>query len=196
MNRTFLLAVLALTLLGAAPAVKPLTCASPVQKADSAATLRQRYGVQARVMKINAAEGEMVQGVALWPKDPSRRIDVFFDDKPMRKIATIRISGKKSVWRIGGLGIGSTLPQVVAANGRAVTVGGFGWDYGGGVVPRGGKLAKWPGGCQIGLTMDVGPDVANPPEGISGDGVLLSSTDSRLRAARPRVIQLYINWRN
>lgn len=198
MKRALFAAVLALALTGAAAPSNPaaLTCSSPVRKGDTATTLKARYGKQARIMKIHAAEGEMVDGLALWPNDPTRRIDVFFDDGPMKRIATLRITGARSVWRIGGLGIGATLPQVVAANGRAVTVGGFGWDYGGGVDPRGGKLAKWPGGCRIGLTMDVGADVTNPPEGISGDGILLNSGDPRLKAARPRVTHIYLNWRD
>ncbi|MFM5949803.1 MAG: hypothetical protein ACKOPM_11340 [Novosphingobium sp.] len=196
MKRAAIAALLALSLGGAAAPAPVLTCASPVRKGDSAATLKARFGKAARVMKIHAAEGEMVDGLALWSNDPKRRIDVFFDDGPMKRIATLRITGAKSAWRIGGLGIGATLPQVVAANGRAVTVGGFGWDYGGGVDPRGGKLAKWPGGCRIGLTMDVGPDVTNPPEGISGDGILLNSGDPRLKAARPRVTHIYVNWRD
>ncbi len=140
MNRVLLLPLLALPLIAAAPPAQELTCASPVRKGDSAASLKARYGKQARVMKIHAAEGEYVTGLALWPRDPARRIDVFFADRPMRKVSSIRITGRRSVWRIGGLGIGSTLPQVVAANGRSVTVGGFGWDYGGGVAARGGKL--------------------------------------------------------
>lgn len=194
--RLTLLVALAAPLLGASGPTRTLTCASPVLKSDSAASLKKRYGGQARVMKIHAAEGEMVDGLALWPNDPKRRIDLFFDDGAMKRIATMRITGAGSVWRIGGLGIGSNLRQVVAANGRGVTVGGFGWDYGGGVDPHGGRLARWPGGCRIGLTMDVGPNVANPPEGISGEGVLLKSSDPRLIAARPQVVQIYVNWRD
>ena len=65
-----------------APAIRPMTCAVPVKKGDTAASLKQRYGAQARLMKIHAAEGEMVDGMALWPNDPARRIDVFFADAP------------------------------------------------------------------------------------------------------------------
>lgn len=197
-HRAILLAALALPLAAAAPAkgpaTRPLSCAVPVQKGDTAASLKKRHGIHARAMKIHAAEGEMVDGIALWPGDPARRIDVFLSETPGRQVETIRITGDKSRWRIGGLGIGSNLDAVLKANGRPVRVGGFGWDYGGGVDPRGGKLAKWPGGCRIGLVMDIGPDVANPPDNVMGDGVSMGSNSQALRAARPVVTKVFISW--
>ncbi len=197
-HRAILLALVTVPLVAAAqakgPATRPLTCAAPVQKGDTAASLKKRYGTQARAMKIHAAEGEMVDGMALWPNDPARRIDVFFSENPGKLVETIRITGDKSRWRIGGLGIGSNLDAVLKANGRPVRVGGFGWDYGGGVDPRGGKLAKWPGGCRIGLVMDIGPDVANPPDNVMGDGVSMGSNSQALRAARPVVTKVFISW--
>lgn len=203
-HRATLLAALALALalalpLAAAapangPATRPLTCATPVKKGDTAAALKQRYGTQVRAMKIHAAEGEMVDGMALWPNDPRRRIDVFFSEGPGKQVETIRITGEKSAWRIGGLGIGSNLDAVLKANGRPVRIGGFGWDYGGGVDPRGGKLAKWPGGCRIGLVMDIGPEVRDPPDNVLGDGVTMGSNSQALRAARPVVTKVFISW--
>jgi uncharacterized cupredoxin-like copper-binding protein len=89
-HRAILLAALALPLAAAAPAKapssRPLTCTSPVQKGDTAASLKKRYGTQARAMKIHAAEGEMVDGMALWPGDAARRIDVFFSDNPGKRV--------------------------------------------------------------------------------------------------------------
>ncbi|MFN3516332.1 MAG: hypothetical protein ACK4YM_04130 [Novosphingobium sp.] len=193
-----LLGLLALPLAAATPAkgpvTRPLTCAVPVRKGDTAASLRQRYGTQARLMKIHAAEGEMVEGLVLWSDDPARRIDVFLSEDRGKRVETIRITGKKSVWRLGDIGIGSNLDAVVKANGRPVRVGGFGWDYGGGVDPRGGKLAKWPGGCRIALVMDIGPDVADPPDKVFGDGVRMASSNPALRAARPVVSKVFISW--
>ncbi len=198
LNRAFLLCAAAVPLLAATPAKTPLarslTCTLPVKKGDTAATLKQRYGGQARLMKIHAAEGEMVNGMTLWPNDPARRIDVFFEDTPRKRVETIRLTDPRSRWRIGGLGVGSRLDAVLRANGRPVRIGGFGWDYGGGVDPRGGKLAKWPGGCRIGLVMDVGRDVREVPDGISGDGPVLNSDDPRLKAARPEVTKIFISW--
>lgn len=192
--RPFLLALIALPLLGAAPPVRTMTCAVPVKKGDTAASLKARYGAQAKLMKIHAAEGEMVNGMALWPNDPARRIDVFFAEVPGRKVETIRLTGTRSAWRIGGLGIGSRLDAVVKANGRPVRVGGFGWDYGGGVDPRGGKLANWPGGCRLGLVMDIGPEVTNPPDNVMGDGLEMGSNSQALQAARPVVTKIFVSW--
>ena len=83
---------------------------------------------------------------------------------------------------------------MVKANGRPVRVGGFGWDYGGGVDARGGKLERWPGGCRIGLVMDVGPEVRDPPDNVFGDGVSMGSNSQALQAARPRVVKIFVSW--
>lgn len=196
MNRRLIRVLpLAAMLIGAASPTRPLTCVSPVKRDDTARTLKARYGAAAKAMKIHAAEGEMVDGMALWPNDPARRIDVFFSENPRKRVETIRITGTRSRWRIGGLGPGSRLADIVRVNGRPVQVGGFGWDYGGGVDPRGGKLAKWPGGCQVSLVMDVGPGVANAPDSVLGDGVMLHSDNAALKAARPVVTKVFVSWR-
>lgn len=191
MNRAAIAVLLALPLIGAAAPARVMTCATPVRQGDTYASLKARYGAQARLTKIHAAEGEMVNGMALWPSDPRRRIDVFFADGPVRKVDMIRINQEKSVWKLGGIGIGSPLASVVAVNGRAVSVSGFGWDYGGAVDPKGGKLERMPGGCRLGLTLDVDE---NAPPGVFGDGVNLGSGSALLKRARPRVVQMFISW--
>lgn len=198
MNRSVLIVCTALPLLAAtpvkAPPLRALTCAVPVKHGDTAASLIKRFGSQAKAMPIHAAEGEMADGMALWPNDPKRRIDIFFEERPPNFVESIRITDPRSRWRIGGLGVGSRLDAVLRANGRPVEIGGFGWDYGGGVDPRGGKLARWPGGCRIGLVMDVGRDVSEVPDGIQGDGLVLRADDPRLKAARPEVTKIFISW--
>lgn len=198
MLRPLLLASAALPLLAASPAKAPptrdLTCAVPVKRDDTAASLKKRHGAQAVTMSIHAAEGEMVDGMALWPNDPKRRIDIFFEERPPNFVETIRITGDKSAWRIGGFGIGSRLDAVVRANRRAVRVGGFGWDYGGGVDARGGRLTRWPGGCRISVVMDVGPDVNSPPEKVFGDGITMGSNDALLKSVRPVVTTIFVSW--
>ena len=186
-----ILALFSATLLVGAAPPQVMTCSAPVKKGDTAATLKARYGKHARLMKIHAAEGEMVDGMALWPGDPKRRIDVFFADRPGRKVDMIRINEDASLWRIAGLGIGSPLARVVSVNGRAISVSGFGWDYGGSVDPKGGKLERLSGGCRLGLTMDVGSDA---PDGVYGDGVTLGSDSALLKRAKPRVTTMFISW--
>ena len=178
----------------AAPQV--LTCASPVRQGESAASIKARFGKAARVMQVDGPEGMQFPALVVWPGDPARRIEVLFDDgdRAMRRATSVRIVSDGSKWRIAGLGVGARLADVVKANGREVTVGGFGWDYGGSVDARGGLLEHLPGGCAVGLIMDTGPDVAEPPQGVFGDGVILKSDDPLLKAASPRVVELTYYW--
>lgn len=196
-KRLILLALLLGAPVLAAPA-KPqvLTCLSPVKPSDTSATLRQRYGAQAVAMDVPGGEGQIVRALVLWPRDKARRLEVFFDDAAMRKLSSALIRSRGSRWRIAGLGVGSPLEAVVRANGRAVKVGGFGWDYGGGVDRRGGRLEHLPGGCAVGLTMDIGEDVIDAPNTLLGDGVQIDSNDPQLRAVHPWVTDLYVSWRD
>ena len=170
----------------------PFACTGPFAADTDEAALIRTFGRANVVFRsVPAAEGEMVDGMALWPGDPKRRIDVFFADRPGRKVDMIRINEDASLWRIAGLGIGSPLARVVSVNGRAISVSGFGWDYGGSVDPKGGKLERLSGGCRLGLTMDVGSDA---PDGVYGDGVTLGSDSALLKRAKPRVTTMFISW--
>lgn len=173
-----------------------LTCAAPIKSGESAAAIKARFGKDARVMKVDGPEGMEFPALVVWPNDPTRRIEVLFDDddKAMRKASSVRIVAEGSKWRMAGVGVGSTLAEVVKANGGDVTVSGFGWDYGGSVDTRKGRLDRLPGGCALGLKMDVGPELANPPEGVFGDGVTLKSEDALIKAARPRVVEMTYYW--
>ena len=154
-KRLFLIALLlaapALTASAKPAPAQPqvLTCLSPIKPTDTGASLRKRYGAQAVAMDVPGGEGQMVRALVLWPRDKARRLELFFEDETaMRKLSSVLIRSKGSRWRVAGLGVGATLAEVVRANGGPVNVGGFGWDYGGGVDRLGGKLTRLPGGCQ------------------------------------------------
>ena len=51
-----------------APATE-LTCSSPVKSNDTVASLRERYGDQARVETLHGPEGIEFPGLVLWPDD-------------------------------------------------------------------------------------------------------------------------------
>lgn len=193
--RKILIAALAVPLLAAAPkpAGQALTCSSPVKPGESAAAIKARFGSQARAMTVNGPEGTEFKALVLWPNDKRRRIEVLFgdEDSRMRKAVALRVQEDLSRWRSGGVGIGSTLQEVVRANGRSVNVSGFGWDYGGAVDTRDGKLQHLPGGCSLGLVMS---ESAGAPDGVFGDGVNLNSNDAKLKAARPHVVQMTLFW--
>lgn len=149
---------------------------------DSTASLRARFGAaQVQEGEVPGAEGERVEGVILFPDDPSRRAYLYFEDAAQRRgLSLVRVLDQPSRWHFqDGIAVGMPLAELVARNGRPVRFFGLDWDYGGGVIGwNGGRLEPAPDAPQrrsIGLSTrpDIG-DAAYP----MGDGEF-SSDDPR-----------------
>jgi hypothetical protein len=169
-------------------AATELTCTDPVRASDTAATLQERFGDQARVETLHGPEGIEFAGVVLWPDDPARRLEVVLAEEGQRTVSSVGMS-RTSAWRAAGLALGDPLARANEANGKPFKLWGFGWDYGGYVSDlAGGKLAALPGGCRV--VMDLGPsEDADVPDALIGE-VELSSDDPRLAAAGVTIYEL------
>ena len=171
-------------------------CASPVGPNDSAKALMAKYGADAEIGTIEGAEGMQVKGLILYGKDPARRLEITFWDDAMEHVSSVAPGSAAKAW-IGpaGLHIGSPVADAQAANGKAFSISGFGWDYGGYATDlKGGKLASLAGGCALQLRFDNNTDGAVMPDGISGDGVTLSSDDKRVKTYAPTVSEIAVGW--
>ncbi len=157
-----------------------LTCSYPVDGAkDTAASLLARYGASAKRETLPGPEGTELSGIVLWPKDPSRRVEAIIDeDRPGEHIGSIRIGSSRTVWKVAGIGMGTSLDAMVKANGRPIRFWGFGWDYGGRVSDLGGgRLAQLTGGCTLSVRLNLAEN--DPKEGMDlmGDSEIGSDED-------------------
>ncbi|CAL4866861.1 hypothetical protein MMA231_01106 [Asticcacaulis sp. MM231] len=181
----------------AAPmAVDTLSCAGPVKQGDTAKSLMATYGKDATLGMIPGAEGTEEKGLILFDKDSKHRLEVLFADEAMTQVSLVMARGTSTAWKgPEGLHLGSKLGDIELANGRAFTVGGFDWDYGGYVSDlKGGRLAEIPGGCMFGLRMGFAEDNTNPvPDSLIGERTL-DSGDPVLKKASPVVQEMTIGW--
>jgi hypothetical protein len=167
-----------------------LTCSDPVRPTDTAASLQERYGDQARLETLYGPEGTEFAGLVLWPEDPARRLEVVFAEEGQRTVSSIGL-GQGSTWRLSGLALGDALVRANAANGKPFKLWGFGWDYGGYVSDlAGGNLAELPGGCRVSARLGLRED-AEVPDALMGDKEL-SSDDPRLEAAAVTIVELLL----
>lgn len=175
-----------------APAPQVLTCFYPVGPKDTAASVRKRFGAAAVRAKIAGAEGEEIDGIVLWPRDPARRLELYLSEDRALRITGVGVQGK-SRWQVGGLRLGDGIAKVQQINGKPFKLSGFDWDYGGYANDmQRGKLETLPGGCNLSIRFE--PSVnTNYPEGISGE-VTLSSADPKVRAVKPVVDELSTGW--
>ncbi len=185
----------------AAPAVaaKPpaaetlLSCTGPIDPKATAKSLLASYGKDAQLGTIPGAEGMESKALLLYDAIPAKKLAVTFWDDSMQHMSGLNPMG--TAWTgPSGIHVGSTLAYIQQVNGKPFSISGFGWDYGGYAVDfKGGALDKIPGGCTISLRFD-GPDNIVMPDGINGDGVVLSSDDPRLKTWAPQVSELSLGW--
>lgn len=169
-----------------------LTCSDPVRPGDTAASLLARFGGDARTEMLGGAEGSEFSGIALWPDDPARRLEVFFAEEGPATASFVRL-GEAARWRVASLALGDSLGRVREVNGRSFTFSGFGWDYGGYVGDRsGGRLQTLAGGCTLSLRLDA---LSPFDESLAIDGdVEISSEMPGLAAADIRLVELGIGF--
>ncbi|MDA9436389.1 hypothetical protein [Bradyrhizobium sp. CCBAU 51627] len=179
----------------APPQEGPITCASPIARDDTEASLKQRYGHDAVVQDLSGAEGETYKGLVLFPKATDRRIEIAFTDDKARRAAgfTLRDTAKTSRWTVGGISIGSSLADVQKANGKPFFVAGFEWDYGGFVTDwKGGTLGRpMQGGCTVTIRFDR---KSAAPKSLLGDAVKVASDNATLVKWAPVVAEIGVNF--
>jgi hypothetical protein len=173
-----------------------LDCASPAGPKTTGKELVERYGKDLVFGDVGGPEGTQLMGAMLYKDDPKRRIDIVWWDDARTVVSTVRTRGEENrVTGPMGLHIGSSLAEVEAANGKPFTISGFGWDYGGFAMDyKDGTLNSLPSGCHISLRFDNVTGTGPMPEGISGDGVQVSSDDARVKQFAPVVTEISVGW--
>lgn len=177
----------------ASKAPEALTCNGVVKPGDTAATLKARYKDDATIEEVDGAEGQTAKALVLFAKDPARKLEISFNDDEMTKLSSMGPADGATGWTIEGLKIGSSLEDVIKANGGKFVMSGFEWDYGGYITDlKGGKLSAIDGGCMATIRF-------NPPEGkeipstLSGDRDVQSS-DPKLAKLKPVVSSINLSW--
>lgn len=194
------LAALTLTLLaGAAQAQVPATleCAGVFGKDSSHVRLEQVFGKDNVTFEtVPGAEGSEEKASVVFGKDTKRRIEVIWYDEPNRTRPSSISVAPQSTWRTAqGIGIGMGLAEVERINGKAFTLSGFDWDYGGYVNDwKGGTLAKPAGGCNLMVRFGIGDDAPKKPAlAVSGDKKF-ASTNPNMRAVKPAIYYIGISY--
>lgn len=172
----------------------PITCSSPVSADDSAKSLMLRYGDEAVIQDglFSGVEDITYKGLVLHPRSPEWRIEVFFADETMSRVARLTLhDAKTSHWNAAGVTLGSTLAEVQKINGKPFLVTGVDSDFSGFVVDwKGGVLGRpLPGGCGVVVRFGRGNDIKDAP---SGDRI--SSKDARLLKWGPAVEQIEVRF--
>ena len=176
---------------GKAP--EALTCNGVVKPGDTAETIKARYKDDATIEEVDGAEGQTAKALVLFAKDPARKLEISFIDDEMTKLSSMGPADNATGWTIAGLKIGSSLEDVIKANGGKFVMSGFEWDYGGYITDlKGGKLSAIDGGCMTTVRFNP-PANKEVPSSLSGERDIPSS-DPKLAKLKPTVSEIQLSW--
>jgi hypothetical protein len=176
-----------------------LTCTGPFAADTTPAKIAAVFGRSNVVSEnLHVGEGETEPGTVIYPKDPARRVEIFWlDAKKKARLSTVQVREETSRWRMpGGIGHGTTLAALETANGKPLELLGFSWDFGGTVRDwRGGALASIGGDpkCRMSATFEPAPNLPDKiGNAVMGDRAFRSDNRS-MRAAKPTLTWIGLN---
>jgi hypothetical protein len=145
---------------------------------------------------VDADGGAKVQATVLFPKDPKRRLEVWWSNPAARSETHLIVIGGQSTWIApGGMHLGLTLAQLEKLNQKPFKLKGFnkdnvaavsGWD--------GGALTDLPGGCISGVSLRADPKASADAVGAFAVDKEYSSSDPAIRAVKPTVSEILIGY--
>jgi hypothetical protein len=183
---------------GPAPAVASHTvaCSGTFGKDSSHLKLAMTYDSRNITFTDVEANGSKVPASVLFPKDPKRRLEVWWANPAARSDTYLIVINGKSDWIApGGLHLGLNLAQLEKLNHKAFKLKGFDKDGTATVSDwDGGALASLPGGCKSGVSLRADPKVpADTVTALAADKEY-SSADPEMRAVKPAVSEILIGY--
>lgn len=169
---------------------------------SSEADLKRIYGQRnVRDTDVGLGEGETEKGTVIYPNDSTKTLEIVWKDQQRKRFPKwFQLTGDgASVWKTkDGIGLGTSLKQLERLNGRAFTLLGFAWDYGGTVASwKGGKLQRELGGDErttIRLSEMTNPKISTAEwESVIGDREF-SSRHRVMQKINPKIYQIIITF--
>jgi hypothetical protein len=132
----------------------------------------------------------------VFPKDPKRRLEVWWSNPANRSQTYLIVINGQSTWTgPGGMHLGLTLAQLEKLNHKPFKLKGFSKDNVATVSDwDGGALAYLAGGCKSGVSLSA--DSKAPAEAVSAlaPDHEYSSSDPAIRAVKPTVSEILIGY--
>jgi hypothetical protein len=187
------------------PAAKPATaaasrtviaCSGPFAKNSSMLGLAMAFESKNVIFTEVDVSGSKVGATIVYPKDPKKRLEVWWSNAASRSGTYLILINGQSTWTApGGMRLGLTLAQLEKLNHKPFKLKGFDkdniatisdWD--------GGELATIPGGCKSGVSLQPDPKAApDAVSALSADNEY-TSDDPAIRAVKPTVSEILIGY--
>jgi hypothetical protein len=180
----------------AGASLKAVACSGAFSKDSSNLKLAIMFDQKNVSYSDISVNGSSVGASTVFPKDPKRRVEVWWQNPANRSgIYLILINGQSTWAAPGGMKLGQTLADLEKLNKKPFKLKGFDKDHNAAVSDwDGGALATLAGGCKSGVTLQ--PDSSASPDAITAlpADKEFSSNDPAMRGVKPKVSEILIGY--
>jgi hypothetical protein len=180
-----------------APGARTIACSGAFAKDSSHLKIAVAFDTKnIAFTDVDSGVGGKVQATVIYPSDPKRRLEVWWNNPANRSDTYLIIINGQSNWMAPkGVRLGLGLQALEKLNKKPFKLKGLGKDNIAAVSDwQGGALATLPGGCKIGVNMNADPKAAAEVRtAVTGDKEF-SSSDAAMRAAKPTVGEIIIGY--
>ena len=172
-----------------------VACSGPFAKDSGMLALALAFDSRNVIFSELDVSGSKVGASILFPKDPKRRLEVWWSNPNRTGTYLILINGQSTWTGPGGLRLGLTLEQLEKLNHKPFKLKGFDKDNVATVSDwDGGALATLPGGCKSGVSLRAGPKAAADAVSALPADHEYGSADPAMRAVKPTVSEVLIGY--
>ena len=178
-----------------AESARAIACSGVFAKDSSHMKLATRFDSRNVVFtEVDGPEGSKPMASVLFPKDPKRRLEVWWDNEAARSGTYLIVINGQSTWSAPkGLKLGLALAALERLNGKPFKLNGFGKGNEASVSDwQGGALEQLTGGCKVGVSLRADPKAA--PAAIEQAAAELASTEAAIKAIKPAVSEIIIGY--
>jgi hypothetical protein len=173
-----------------------VACNGPFSKDSSNLKLAMVFDSKNVTFTDVDVNGTKVGASILFPKDPKRRLEIWWNNPGSRSDTYLILINGQSTWTApGGMKLGMTLAELEKLNHKPFKLKGFDKDNNATVSDwDGGALATLAGGCKSGVTLQ--PDPKASPDAISAlpADKEFTSDDPLMRELKPKVSEILIGY--
>jgi hypothetical protein len=181
---------------GSGASIHVVACSGPFSKDSSNLKLAMVFDSSNLSFQDVDVNGTKVGATILYPKDPKRRLEIWWQNPASRSGTYLILINGKSTWGApNGLKLGLTLAELEKLNHKPFKLKGFDKDGSATVSDwDGGTLSKIPGDCKGGVSLQ--PDTKAAPDAVTALSAdkEYSSSDPEMRAVKPHVSEILIGY--
>jgi hypothetical protein len=175
---------------------RTVSCSGVFAKDSSHLKLATVYKTDVVFTEVDAGDGKKLMASVLFPTDPKRRLEVWWENEAARMGTHLIVINGKSTWAAPkGLKLGLQLAAIERLNGKPFKLKGFNNDNVGQISDwQGGALAALAGGCKLGVYLR--PDGKAPADARSGlsASAEFASNDASVKAVKPTIAEIIIGY--